>query len=529
MAGRSLFGSPPTPLPAFPAPPTEPRIETAPPPRTGSAKAPWSVARLSEQIREIVEDGFPRALWLEGELSQVSQGRGGALYLTFREGAATLEAVAWASEARRFDFRPQQGDQVRAWGRVRTYPGKSRYQLSVLRLEGAGIGALLQELAEREARLDAEGLFDPARKRPLPFLPLRIGLLTAKGSDAWSDFTTTARKRFPGVRIRLRNTPVQGRAAAAALAAGIRALGREPLDVIVVTRGGGPVEDLLPFSDEAVVRAAAACRLPLVSAIGHEQNRPLLDRVADLRVATPTAAAKEILPDQRELLRELADRRSAARGALRRWLGAAEGRLEAFRTHRATTALPEWMLREQQRRAADSATALRSARQTMQLREDRLRTTWLRLEQIHPARKLADQRLQLSVIRERMARLPLFRASADRLAGARRRIAPEPLHRRVEAERAAVAHQRARLSAATNNDLERRRFLGRSFGERLESLDPRAVLRRGYSLALDSGGRAVLSAAEVEIGDRLRFLLGAGELDARVEGVRPPKTSGESP
>ncbi len=522
MTRRSLFGRPPAPAPPVPPPATEPRIETAPAARPGSAASPFSIREISARVREVLEDGFARSFWIEGELSQVSRPPSGHLYLTFREERVVLEAVAWASDARGFALVPERGDRFRAFGRLRTYDGRSVYQFQVQRLEKAGIGALLQELEEREARLEREGLFDPSRKRDLPFLPLRIGLLTAAGSDASVDFTRTARTRFPGVRIREHHAPVQGPAAPGALAAGIRALGRQELDVIVVARGGGSVEDLLPFSDELVVRAAVACPVPLVSAIGHEANRPLLDRAADLRASTPSAAARDILPLREDLVREIEARRGASAATVRRALKTAEGRVAAFRTHRATTALPAWLEAERRGRGRDRSAVLEAARRAVGSREVRLRATRERLDRSHPARRLAEQVTQLHRLRERLAGLPLLRGPEARLERNRRRISPEPLHRLVAAERAALTAHRGRQGAAVQRSLERHAFAAGTAGRKLEDVDPRVVLRRGYSLALDSAGRALASSRGVRAGDRLRLLLGEGELGAAVEEVTLP-------
>ena len=523
MTRRSLFGRPPSPDPPVPPPATEPRIETAPAAQPGSSGSPFSIREISARIRAVLEDGFPRSFWIEGELSQVGRPQSGHLYLSFREERVVLEAVAWATDARSFAFAPAQGDRVRAFGRLRTYDGKSVYQFQVQRLEKAGIGALLQELLEREERLEREGLFDPARKRELPFLPLRIGLLTASASDASVDFTRTARTRFPGVRIREYHAPVQGPAAPGALAAGIRALGRQKLDVIVVARGGGSVEDLLPFSDELVVRAAAACPVPLVSAIGHEQNRPLLDRVADRRSSTPSAAARDLLPVREDLVREIEARQGAAEAAARRVLKAAEDRIATFRTHRATTALPGWLEQERRGRQRDRSRALDRARSAVRGREVRLRAARETLAHNHPARRLAEQATQLGRLRERLARLPRLRDQEDRLETSRRRISAEPLYRLVEAERAELAGLRAQQGAAIRRMLDHRSFVTGATGRKLKDLDPRVVLGRGYSLALDAEGRALASSRGVRVGDRLRLLLREGELGASVEEVQIPR------
>ena len=517
----SLFEPPSRPRRTAP-PPGARGIATATAPRAGSAEAPYTVGKLGEQIQEVLAGGFPRSLWLEGELSQVNKATAGHLYLTFSEGRTVLDAVAWASDARHFGFRPERGDRVRALGLLRAYTGRSRYQLLVQRLERAGLGALLQELVERERRLAAEGLFDESRKRPVPFLPLRIGLLTAVGSDAWADFIKSANSRFPGVLIRERNTPVQGAPAPAALAAGIRALGREPLDVIVVARGGGSREDLLPFSDEAVVRAAAACPVPLVSAIGHEQDRPLLDRAADRRSSTPSAAARDILPERSELLRELDARRSAVGLAVQRWTRGRSERIEAFRTHRAMAAFPGWVERERRDRARDPGIAREASQRTVGVRALVLRRIRLRLEENHPARRLADQLTGLARMRERLAGMPLLHARRARLGALRDRTSPAPFHRRLDALGAELGRHRVRYGHAAARCLDRCRIVGEVFRERLDARDPRAVLRRGYSLALDPDGRAVSATTGVAVGDRLRLLLASGELGTRVEDIRRP-------
>lgn len=525
MNRRSLFERASTPPPPVP-PAADPHIETAPAARPGSAESPLSVKDISALVRQTLEDSFPRSLWLEGELSQVSRARSGHVYLSFREDTVLLEAVAWASDARDFSFLPEAGDRIRAYGRLRAYQGKSRYQFQIQRLEKTGIGALLRELAEREARLEREGLFDPARKQPVPFLPLRIGLLTAVGSDAWADFTRGARARFPGVLISEHHAPVQGSAAPAALAAGIRALGREALDVIVVARGGGSVEDLLPFSDEAVVRAAAVCPVPLVSAIGHEQNRPLLDRVADLRASTPSAAAREILPEREELRGEIEDRRLAAQAARRRFLNGVEERIAAFRSHRATTALPRWLEHERGGRRQDRSAASEAARRTIDAAGTRVETLRRRLHATDPVRRLTGQVEAFGRLRERLARLAPLRAGRERLAALRAGISPEPFRRRLDVERAALDHRRTRRDAAVRHRLEVRGSRATALAGQLDALDPRSVLRRGYSLALDARGRALASSAGVQVRDRLRLLLGEGELGVAVEDIRPPGERG---
>ena len=605
----SLFEPPSRPRRTAP-PPGARGIATATAPRAGSAEAPYTVETLGEQIQEVLAGGFPRSLWLEGELSQVNKATAGHLYLTFSEGRTVLDAVAWASDARHFGFRPERGDRVRALGMLRAYTGRSRYQLLVQRLERAGLGALLQELVERERRLAAEGLFDESRKRPVPFSAAPDRAADGCRERRLADFIKSANSRFPGVLIRERNTPVQGAPAPAALAAGIRALGREPLDVIVVARGGGSREDLLPFSDEAVVRAAAACPVPLVSAIGHEQDRPLLDRAADRRSSTPSAAARDILPDRSELLRELDARRSAVGLAVQRWTRGRSERIEAFRTHRAMAAFPGWVERERRDRApgsrnragslaadgrgssprpAPDPTAPRgeppgpqACRPTHRIGPEAGATGRIAAAPRHfgPHRSIPDPPGDDSSRGLGRARAPgpgpgsrnragslaadgrgssrspapdpiaprgeppgpqahrsAHRIGPDagtaggiaaaprrgaRLGALRDRTSPAPFHRRLDALGAELGRHRVRYGHAAARCLERCRIVGEVFRERLDARDPRAVLRRGYSLALDPDGRAVSATTGVAVGDRLRLLLASGELGTRVEDIRRP-------
>ena len=517
--------------PPLPAPRAEGNGGGAEP---GSADRPYSVVELSRLIRKTLEDGFGHPVWLEGEISAI--GGRDHLFLTFRQDGAVLAAIIWGSDARRLDFRPAQGDRVRARGRISAYAGDSKYQFHIKNLQPVGRGALLLELREREERLRAEGLFDDARKKPLPYLPLRIGLLTAAGSNAYNDFVQTAHRRFPGLRIVVRAATVQGVRAPDELRAGIRALDRRGLDLIVVTRGGGSFEQLLPFSEEAVVRAAAACSTPLVSAVGHEDDRPLLDFAADYRAKTPTAAAEEVIRNRGELRQELASRERDARLSARAALGAAAQRLAALAEHRGRTALPHHL-----RRQADALrllgnrakSAFRAAADARRERAERLRAS---AATGHPARQLAARSDALAALRRRLAATAPFAARERRLLGAAARLSPEPLRERVAAAREDCRRRLARAGRAVGNRLASAAARAAGRGEALAALDPTAVLRRGYSVTLDRDGRALRSAEEVRPGEPVRITLARGALGARVEEVilnrapgEPNRSAGETP
>ena len=264
--------------------------------------APWPVALMSEKIAAWIDR--LGTVWIEGEVTQW-QVRGGHVYGKLRDldQDATVSFTVWRSVAQRLSSEFAQGDRVVALVKPNFWVKGGSLTVQVLELSHVGLGELLERLERLRRQLLAEGLFDRERKRALPFLPGLIGLVTGRDSDAEKDVIRNATLRWPGVRFRVHYAAVQGDRAAAEVAAGIAALDADPeVEVIVVARGGGDFQNLLPFSDERVLRAAAGATTPLVSAIGHEADRPLLDEVADLRASTPTDAAKRVVPDVGEEL-----------------------------------------------------------------------------------------------------------------------------------------------------------------------------------------------------------------------------------
>jgi exodeoxyribonuclease VII large subunit len=260
------------------------------------------------------------SIWVEGEVTEFRRQQGWqSVFFTLKD--PTDGACLPVSMPRgRFDglrLELSDGMQVHVFGRPELYETRGVFQLRALSIEPLGLGAILAGLERLNRKLAAEGLFAPERKRPLPVLPRRIGVLTGNEAAAKRDFVTAVRSRFPAASLLVAETYVQGQAAPAAIVATLQALAREPeVDVIVLTRGGGGFEDLLPFSDERVVRAVAECAVPIVTAVGHEQDTPLCDHAADVRASTPTGAARLVVPDERELRERLdAGRAGLARGA----------------------------------------------------------------------------------------------------------------------------------------------------------------------------------------------------------------------
>lgn len=288
-----------------------------------------TVSDLTQRIKIILESDFDD-LRIRGEVVRPTTARSGHIYFTLKDGDATLKAVAWRSAARFLQAPVEEGVELICSGHLSLYAPRGEYQLVVRQTEVAGVGSLLEELERRKTMLSKEGLFDPARRRPLPYLPRAVGLVTSPTGAARRDVERTLLSRFP-CRIILCPARVQGEEAAAELIRALRTLDRHPdVDVIIFGRGGGAFEDLLPFSDEGVVRAVAACETPVVSAVGHEPDTPLTDLAADARAATPTAAAELVVPDKADLDRWVDDSRSVLRRGVERPLVEANGRVSAL-------------------------------------------------------------------------------------------------------------------------------------------------------------------------------------------------------
>ena len=262
----------------------------------------FSVSDASALLKNVVETAFPR-IRIRGELSQITRASSGHMYMTIKDAGAAISVIIWRGTP--VPFKLEDGIEVIVTGRFTTYPARSNYQIIVSEIEMAGVGAILKMLEESKRKLAAEGLFDAARKKPLPRLPQRIGVVTSPTGAAFQDIQNRLRERFP-VTVVLYPATVQGATAAAEVAAGIEYFNRvKNVDVIIVARGGGALEDLLPFSEEIVVRAAAASEIPLISGVGHEPDWMLIDFAADVRAPTPTGAAEMVVPTKLSLIQEL--------------------------------------------------------------------------------------------------------------------------------------------------------------------------------------------------------------------------------
>ena len=385
--------------------------------RPGDNAEPLSVSEIANILKRTVEDrfGFVR---LRGELSGVKRAASGHLYASLKDDRAVIDAVMWRGNTQRLPFQPEDGLEVIASGKLTTYPGRSKYQIVVERMELAGEGALLALLEKTRARLQAEGLFDERRKRPLPFLPRTIGVVTSPTGAVIRDILHRLADRFPS-RVVVWPVLVQGQGAAGQVAAAVRGFSTMPEghpdrpDLLIVARGGGSIEDLWSFNEEAVVRAVAECTIPTISAVGHETDTTLVDFASDRRAPTPTAAAEMAVPVRAELAATLADFAARKKRAILRPVELGRERLEA-RAERLPA--PADLLQPQAQRLDDLALRLTSAlrdraaraREALSarrlspallnasLREARHRLDAARLDPALITRPLADQRKQLA-------------------------------------------------------------------------------------------------------------------------------------
>ncbi|MBI4636172.1 MAG: exodeoxyribonuclease VII large subunit, partial [Candidatus Rokubacteria bacterium] len=323
-------------------------------------RAVVSVSELTAQLRALLEERFP-AVWVEGEISNFRQYPSGHAYFTLKDESAQLRCVLFRARQRRIRFEPADGLHVLAFGSVEVYAARGEYQLVVELLEPRGLGALQLAFEQLKARLAEEGLFDAARKRPLPRFPRKIGIVTSPAGAAIRDMLRVIGRRFGELSIVIAPARVQGEGAAEEIAAGLRDLNAVgDVDVIIVGRGGGSLEDLWAFNEEVVARAIAASKVPVISAVGHEVDVTIADFVADLRAPTPSAAAELVVREKQSVVESLAELRARLTRAIVRRLEGDRARLESLR-HRRVLTDPARALRDVERRLDDARARLRHA------------------------------------------------------------------------------------------------------------------------------------------------------------------------
>ena len=437
-------------------------------PAAQAATRALTVSELNRGVRALLERGYP-LLNVRGEISGFTRAASGHLYFSLKDAGAQVRCAMWRKRAVGLDWSPRDGDAVEVRASVTLFEARGEYQLNVESVRRAGAGALYEAFLRLKEKLERAGLFDAARKRALPFFPRAIGVVTSPNAAALRDVLTTLRRRAPMIPVIVYPTPVQGESAGAQVAAAIAAAsGRDEVDVLIVCRGGGSIEDLWAFNEESVARAIAACPMPVISGVGHETDFTIADFAADLRAPTPTAAAELAAPAREALLADLITARRALARAIDARLGEARQRLD-------------WLAR-----------ALLPPAERLQLKRRDLEQLGQRLaaagHRVHDR-----ERARLDVARHRLRRPELGRMGeqVDALSRDLARAAREAVLR---------AGQR----------LHRHR-------DALEHLNPAGVLARGYGIVRGADGRIVRDAGSLAAGDALDLTLARGGARVRVE------------
>jgi exodeoxyribonuclease VII large subunit len=431
-----------------------------------------SVSALNRLARDVLERALP-LMWVRGEISNFISAASGHWYFTLKDAGAQVRCAMFRNKARFLDWRPENGVQVEVRALPTVYEPRGEFQLNVDSMRRAGMGALYEAFERLKARLDAEGLFDPMRKRALPPIPRAIGIVTSAQAAALRDVLSILAQRMPAIPVIVYPTPVQGDGAAQRIANMIHtASARAECDVLIVCRGGGSIEDLWAFNEEVVARAIYACAVPVVSGVGHETDFTIADFVADMRAPTPSAAAQAVCPDRRELMRSNADRARLLGRALQRYL-------------------------ERHMQAVD-----------------------------YLSHRLVDPRERLQAERERLRHLTSRLAAAGTASVSHIRwvlldCARRLLHARFDpgAYLARVQQASLRLDGAAGKNLSASSAVLEGLRARLETLNPHAVLERGYAIASDPAGRILRDSSLLSPGDRLRVQFARGAVDTEVKNI----------
>jgi exodeoxyribonuclease VII large subunit len=437
-------------------------------------RAPLTVSQLSARLRAVVEETFDE-IWVQGEISGGRIWNSGHFYFTLKDATAQIKGVVFRSTLRLLKFRPQDGLCVTVRGRISVYEPKGEYQLVCDYLEPQGLGALQLAFEQLKKKLAAEGLFAESRKRPLPALPRRIGIVTSIDGAALRDIVRVLRRRYPNAHLVIAPTRVQGDGAAGEIARALRLVARiDHVDVVIVGRGGGSLEDLWAFNEEAVARAIAACPVPVISAVGHETDVTIADFAADLRAPTPSAAAELVVRQKDEFTAQIRRLTQQLRHATLARVRRLDSRLHALQARPGLAGYPGRLAWRARHVGELSADLHRGARDAIGHRRRTLDATRRALDQFDP--------------RHRLARV-----------------------------RATLVAQDGRLTGAAGRHLQRAVGGFRELMARLEGLSPLAVLGRGYAVCWDDErARIVRDAVTLAPGDAIRVTLERGEVRARV-------------
>lgn len=441
---------------------------------TGS-RQPLSVTLLNEQVRDLLEHSFPN-LWVEGEISNLSQPSSGHMYFTLKDAGAQIRAAMFRGNNRFLAFAPRNGQQVVVKARLSLYAPRGDYQLIVEHMEEAGLGALRRAFDLLRLKLQQEGLFDHERKRSLPDTVRHLAVITSPTGAAIRDILSVLGRRFPGLPVTIIPVPVQGTEAAPAITRAITLANRETdFDVILLARGGGSLEDLWAFNEEVVARAIAGSRLPVISGIGHETDFTIADFVADVRAPTPSAAAELVSPDREELVDTLEGFEILL---ARAWRNGMARRQQQVTHLRARLRHPGQRLRDLAQRLDDLELRLKRARQQQSQRQRQLLEQLVtRLKSRHPGRQLPALQSRLATLRQQLQR-------------------------------------------AMQHELQGRQQLLRHAAERAQLASPLAILARGYAIVEGKDG-VILSSSQVQPGATVTARLSEGSITAIVQECSP--------
>ncbi len=440
----------------------------------------WSVSDLTGRIRDLLAGEFTD-VFVEGEVSNAHAAQSGHLYFTLKDNNAQIRCVCFRTQLARLKFRPEDGLHVTVRGSISVYEARGEYQFYVEHVEPVGLGALQLAFEQLKKRLEAEGIFDPERKKSLPVLPQCVGLITSPRGAAVRDIVHILQRRFPNLHVVLYPVHVQGEGAAGEIVQAIRYFDHKQLaDVLILARGGGSLEDLWAFNEEPVARAIVACTVPIITGIGHETDFTIADFAADIRASTPSAAAEMVVRTRQEFDGHLCDLRDKIAQLLRYRVLQASHKLRELDLHRAARRLEDTLRRRRQHTddlAAQLAGALRG-----------------RVEML-------DERLKVAL--SRLAAVD-FRA--------RLRAATVRLDRRTSE----LGVRASRTLAAKGQLLEKLLV-------QLEERSPLRLLERGYAICYDASGNVVQAADQVALGERIRVQLARGRLGAEVKDKEPGK------
>jgi exodeoxyribonuclease VII large subunit len=438
----------------------------------------WKVRDLVGAVRSHIEREYSDA-WVEGEISNFRAPESGHLYFTLKDGNAQIRVVMFRSSARLLRFRPADGLQIVVRGRVTVYEDRGELQISAEYIEPKGAGSLQLAFEQLKTKLEAEGLFDSGRKKPIPSLPARIGVVTSAQAAALRDILNIIARRHHSVNVLIYPAQVQGDSAAHEVAAGVRHFNQHKLvDVIVIARGGGSAEDLAAFNDEALARAVSASEIPIISAVGHETDFTIIDFVADLRAATPSAAAELVILSRQEIEDHAAALHDRLSRAIRYRLLMGRQALTELAQHGAFPRMME-LIRQRQQKLDDLTHRLELAQRHLL---ERARRNW---ELTSAAVRHYDLRLVLSGMRKQSESWT------------------------------------AALAAVMRNVLLQHKVRAGRLQTALESLSPLAILDRGYALVFDAEGKLLKNPDQVKLGDEISARLAHGEVRAAVTKKQP--------